>query len=380
MDLNVNSTEFSREKSLLKFMNILSKKSVYIYPTFLFAMSPIGLLGNWMIIYALVSNGSYGKSLKNSYKASSRRYVICLSCISFIICFANIISAGLFFKRENLCTEKMTIFAAVWIGKYAQFHLNLFLNMSNYILCLIAIRNFIAIKYPILYKLKFENVPMNWDWLLLLLITIISLIFGIPSIWNKSIIPTQDGHHHHKYYLFRWSKGVFTTSYNIFNLSVMVFFPNILMIIFNILTWYLMYKWGKAKNTNKSRHDLQNRRTIAPAPPTVLRTIYDFDNTSNSKNNNNHMVSINEGIDKCANGPATQGSNLDKSLNWNKNIKKHLRCQSFIRHAQGIYQTCRKFKKNKQINQMNQSIQPIKSNPKLTFFLKKIRKSNEAQL
>ncbi|CAK9298219.1 unnamed protein product [Gordionus sp. m RMFG-2023] len=108
-----------------------------------------------------------------------------------------------------------------------------------------SMRGFIAMKYPIFYKVEFDG-GSNLDSFIIFLLTVISLITSLPFLFDKTFY-LSDHYSPMSKYLIKMNERVrnFFGVYYSISMMTAITLPCILMLIFTLQIWYLMYRRSK---------------------------------------------------------------------------------------------------------------------------------------
>ncbi|CAK9300672.1 unnamed protein product [Gordionus sp. m RMFG-2023] len=218
-------------------------------------LTPFGILGNILILYALspLTKGSCGNTLKASYSVHNRHYLVWIHVISLLVCIITGVRGYWIIKYPEIClNNEMSLFEVLSKAKFRHVLLCNLLFLSHWFMGVLSIRGFIAIKFPIFYKIKFINKESNLDSFIMLFLTVVSFITSLPFLFNKSIYLVKTGQHvlENKYFIQTNEKmKPFFSKFYTFAATMAITIPCILIVIFNLQTWYLIYKKDKSKES-----------------------------------------------------------------------------------------------------------------------------------
>ncbi|CAK9290162.1 unnamed protein product [Gordionus sp. m RMFG-2023] len=269
-DSSINFTEIIPDHKILSISHIFS--------ILMCVMTSLGILGNGLIIYGLLlsTKNPYGKTLKSIYHAHGRYYLIWISLISIAICIVTALRAYLILKYPISCFNiEMSLVEAILVTKLRQFIICNLLFLSHWFMAVMSARSFIAIKYPILYKIKFLNKESNLDAFIMIILLVVSFITCFPFIYDKRIYIIKNGGYilENKYFYRENEKfKPFFDVYYPIEIAISITLPCTFIMVFHLMTWYLIYK--------KDKYNIENgiflgRSSSTKSPKLKIRS-HDF--------------------------------------------------------------------------------------------------------
>ncbi|CAK9298161.1 unnamed protein product [Gordionus sp. m RMFG-2023] len=257
-DVNYSSPNLTEEVA----PNHETLSSRYVFSIFICVITALGILGNSLIIFGLFpgTKTSYRRTLKLLYDAHSRYYLILISAVNIIVCINAAFRASWILKYPINCfSSEMGFMEAVLVLKFREFIICNCLFLSHWLMAILSLRALAAIKYPIFYRINFMDKKSNLDGGIILVLMMVSFVTCFPFLLDKSIQNVQNEHiPNHKYYVQENDKlKPFLEVYYRAEMIVSVTVPCALIMISNLLTWYLMYK----KDRSNTRHrNIPSRR------------------------------------------------------------------------------------------------------------------------
>ncbi|CAK9290163.1 unnamed protein product [Gordionus sp. m RMFG-2023] len=261
-----SSTNFSES---IPYPKILSIR--LIFSSIVCVLTTLGVLGNGLIIYGLLlgTKNAYGKTLKLFYHTNSRYYLIWISLIGIGVCILAAFRACYILKYPINCfTKEMSVLEAIFVTKFRQVFICNVLFLSHWFMAVMSARSFIAIKYPIFYRIKFLDKELNLDIFIMVILLVVSFVTSFPFLYDKRIYPVKSGGGHilkDKYFFTENEKfkSLFDVYYRI-EMAISITIPCTLIMVFNLITWYLMYKKGRYNIANGILLGSRNSSVKAP--------------------------------------------------------------------------------------------------------------------